>query len=390
MIMSNKLIRIVVSATLLFSQLLIGSNYTTTLARSNDRARKGKQLKLIAEFKKNFLQDISSDGKFILLYQTNVPMRSYTIPLDGRKPSANQSGVGDDMLRIVDLENGREISSVPTTFFPTEEQFIPNTHQVFYKEPTSSYSGSLYKVWDTNAKQVAKVCPETTDKDISKVNFVNEKLAYGVLRNKEKGHKLISISLPECQQTILGSVDPSETSSEVNGQIILSPDKRQLAYSLGGHEVVVWDTVTKQIAKELNVAPLFALSKLLFSPDGKYLVIQATTKLYSSDGAKYFLLFFDTSSYQNIRRIELPAYADSLALSPNGEMLAVGLTNKDGQGQIIVYETMSDKEIFKAIHPTNKNKSSDPFEPELRKLIFSPNGRYLVSSTYDTRIWQIE
>ena len=75
-----------------------------------------KSLKLVSEYKKNMLQDISPDGDLLLFYETNQPMRSYTISLADGKSRANQPEANSDVLRVVERESGRELSRISVGF----------------------------------------------------------------------------------------------------------------------------------------------------------------------------------------------------------------------------------------------------------------------------------
>src|SRR5262249_17940621 len=108
-----------------------------------------KALKLFAEYKHNILEDLSADGRLMLFYQTSKPMRTFTYRSDTDKVKPDQPEVYDDLLRIVELESGREVGRIGTEFYPRAAQFLPNTQKVFYKEPKGSkLPGSLFKLWD--------------------------------------------------------------------------------------------------------------------------------------------------------------------------------------------------------------------------------------------------
>src|SRR5262245_32330674 len=118
--MTNKKLyfRLRVGAALTLAMLC--ANQPASLA-SRDKISSGdKTLKLVTEYKKNILEDISPDGRLLLFYQTSAPTRSYTIELDGSRGKANQPPVTDDALRVVERESGRELGRIRVEFFPLE------------------------------------------------------------------------------------------------------------------------------------------------------------------------------------------------------------------------------------------------------------------------------
>src|SRR5437867_3799162 len=68
-------------------------------------------LKLVAEYKQNQLEDVSSDGRLMVFFQTSRPMRTFTYR-PGRGAEGDRPETHDELLRAVDLESGREVNNV--------------------------------------------------------------------------------------------------------------------------------------------------------------------------------------------------------------------------------------------------------------------------------------
>jgi hypothetical protein len=152
-----------------------------------------RTLKLVAEYRKNKLEDISTDGR-LLFYQTSTPIRTYTIPLDSSQGRANEPEVYDDVLRVVELRSAREISRISTISFPYSAQFIPGTHQVFYSEQRGhAKAGLLKKLWNPTSGQVT-VCLEELDlqnEALSSITIISPQKAIGALWQKSNGGELL-------------------------------------------------------------------------------------------------------------------------------------------------------------------------------------------------------
>jgi WD40 repeat protein len=356
-----------------------------------------KTLTLVAEYKKNMLEDISSDGRLLLFYQTSVPMRTYTITVDGTEVRANQPEKHDDLLRVVNRESEREVARTRVRFFPLEQQFVPDTRQVFYSEPKSSaQSGRLYKLWDITSGQT-RVCLDAPEGGFFSVTFPDQQHALGTVSHKEGGESLGSVTLADCKRAIVGSVDPEYIRGKTWGQLALSPNRDLVAYTIyAGSEVIIRKISTRQVAKKLDPAPLSFGDKLSYTPDGKLLIVAATTSALGGENTKNYLLFYDTKDYQRVRRLEVPG-ATAMAISPDSRLLAVGYTEEwkkalgiTEQAVVVLYDLATGQEVARASHLPVNQQRSDPFIARIGKLAFTPDGKYLLSSTYDTRIWQVE
>lgn len=364
-------------------------------ARKGITNKEEKTLKLAAEYKNNILQDISADGRLLLFYQTSAPTRSYTIPLDGSRGRANQPLTSDDVLRVVERESGREIGHVKVEFFPESVQFIPGTRQVFYKEPTSSKQKHLFKVWNFSTGE-AKACSDEDAVNFRYATVVDAQHALGTVLQENGGESLGRLALPDCTRAIISPVDPEYPQGKTWGGLTPSSDKRFLAYTIyAGSEVIIWDITNKQVAKNLSPTPLFFWDKLAYTPDGRLLIVAAGTNALGGENTKSYLLLYDTRTYQQVRRLEVPG-ASAIAVSPDSRLLAVGYTEEKKkvfstteQAQVVLYDLTTGKEVARASHPPVKQQRSDPFIAKVTRLAFTPDGKYLLSSTYDTLLWQL-
>jgi WD40 repeat protein len=384
------------------------------LARIGVTNREEKTLKLTVEYKKNILQDTSAEGRLLLFYQTSTPTRSYTIPLYSRRGRANQPLTSDDVLRVVERENGREVGRIKVEFFPESAQFIPGTQQVFYKEPASDKGKYLFKVWSFSTGE-AKACSDADVTNFRYARVVDTRHVFGAVLQENGGESLGKLALPDCRQTVIGSADPADSKNRIRSQPILSTAKNHLAYVLGGtlEEALVRDALTLNVVKRIRSPSGLFLGDTIYTPDGKYLLIVASNALnIDKPETKRYLLFFDTASYKIVRQLDitkwrLPDLGDraigssqigtAMTVSPDGRLLAVGNTKEEGRassgterGQVTLYDLETGGEVATASHPSVKQQRNDPFAAKITRLAFTADGKYLLSSTYDTRVWQIE
>lgn len=391
--------------------LLCGCQPASLAGRSETSVGEKKALNLVMEYKRNILEGISSDGRLLLFYQTSTPTRSYTIPLDGSRGKANQPEVSGDTLRVVERESGREVGSVRVAFFPESVQFIPSTQRVFYTEPTSNKQGRLFKVWNFSTGE-AKSCSDEDTINFRHTTIVDAQGALGAVLQENGGELLGRLSLPECKRTVSEPVNPSNPKSMTWGGLNLSPDKRHLAYGTS-EEIIIRDTATLNTVKRIKTASgLIFGGSPIYTPDGKFLLVVASNTIFDKPETKRFLLFYDTTNYEVARRLDITSWSPpnvrddrtvnsnvvgtAMAISPDSRLLAVGYTKEEKkafttteQAQVVLYDLMTGAEVARASHPPVKQQRNDPFAAKVTQLAFTPDGKYLLSSTYDTRLWQL-
>jgi hypothetical protein len=350
-------------------------------------------MKLVAEYKKNSLEDVSSDGQLLLFYQSGKPVRTFSLPLGGGKGKTDQQESYNDVLRVVDRESGREIGRTGVRFYPSHEQFIPGTRQVFYSEPKPDPEvGEEYKLWDPNSGRT-QMCLDGPEPVLTRLVFLDQQhvLATGARKSGDvSGDLLFSLTLPDCKLTTIGPVDPTNPKAGAGGAVP-SPNKRQLSYLAYG-QVVVWDVQREEIVTRLTrPVPLGFGDQMAYTPDGNLLIVDAHTRRSMDDSESYILLY-DTQTHQLVRRQQVPGYTTALAVSPDSRTVAVAYLDirKDTeQGIVALYDIATGKELVAVTHPRVKHDHNDPWAAEIGRVAFTPDGRYLLSSTYDTRIWKI-
>jgi len=378
-----------------------------------------KILKQVAEYKKNLLEDISSDGTLMLFYQTSNPMRTYTLPLEGSPGNANQppvSDVSDDVLRVVERESGRELKRIKVEFFPEDVQFIPGTQLVFYKEPTKSGSKLewRFKIWNI-PKGEAKSCSDDDAIHSSYITFLNNQLAlFAGWQESNKEEPLITLTLPNCKRRIIGPANPSDAKARIWGGMgfSLSSDRHQVAYGTAD-KVVIRNAATLNTVKEIKPPSGLIFGGLpIYTPDGKFLLVVASNTIYDKPETRRYLLFYDTTTFRIWRQLDITRWSPpdlrldvavnsnvvgtAMAVSADSRLLAVGYTKEEQkfsstteQAQVVLYDLTTGEEVARASHPSRKHNPNDPFPAKVTRLTFTPDGKYLLSSSYDTLLWEI-
>ncbi len=338
------------------------------------------------------MSDISSDGKYLLFAHSKTPVHTYIIPLGGGRGKTNVDENEKDLLRVVERESGREVGRNELGILAAARaQFLPNNHVFF--------SVSSYQTWDPWSGNKQKCT--NGDRPISSLVFPDDQRAIGFSSTKfgVDGEPLLaSINLSDCSLTALGSVDPDNKNNGADSNLAISPDKKSIAYKLFQTDaIVIWDIEEHKVVKKLDPGKLFFGRKIIYTPDNKFMVVSASEGSRSGGTLKVYLRFYDRKSYELIRQLPIIDY-DAIAISPNSQMFALSFQEAVDKWYfggktlpvIYLYDITTGKEIARTSFPSVRLTHNNGYDATIKPLMFTPDGNYLVASTFDARVWRIE
>ena len=148
--------------------------------------------------------------------------------------------------------------------------------------------------------------------------------------------------------------------------VAFSADGEVLCSSGLGSEILVWSVADGRLERSLEGHEV-AVGSLEVSPDGRYLIstgYEGTAKAWS------------TEDWKISWSVELPSTAGFLALSPDGETLAVSTDFK-----VLLWSTSSRGLVEELPVPAKG----------VYQLDFSPDGRWLAVAAADkrVRVWEL-
>ena len=375
--------------------------------QSRNSSREGefrlpKAMNLVAVHENNRLYDISQDGSLLIFYQTAAQTRILT---------AKTKYANDDLLRVVNVQTGQEVAHIETKFFPSSIRFIPNSQNVFYTEPENP-SRYVLKIWNYKTGKSER-CSNANAFGLSNVTFLNENTAVAALLD-DANHRavLAEIGLPDCDPKVIGLADPSDPKRyQVFGPLSVSPDGKHIVYKVPGvnlERIIVREAATGSVITNIEPRGFYLSPKVLYTNDGRFLIAVVATTAVPTAQTKRYLLFYDAKTYELKRQLEVTSWdnpdapkavaADVVvslgtawAVSPDSHLIAVGYRAADGrQPFIVLYDLATGKELCRALYPPVRPRRDDPFLGIISSLAFTPDGKTLVSSTSDTRIWRLQ
>jgi WD40 repeat protein len=281
---------------------------------------------------------------------------------------------------------------------------------VFYIEPENPFRYVL-KIWNYSAGKSAR-CSDENAFGLSHVTFLNDTTAVaGMFDETNQRSLLAEIALPDCVLKLIGPADPSDSTYRVFGPLGVSPDGKHVAYKAPGanlERIIVRAAGTGNVITNIEPRGLYLSPKVLYTNDRRFLIaVAATTGVITAQTRRY-LLFYDAETYELKRQLEVTSWdvpdnpktvgADVVvslgtawAVSPDARLIAVGYRTADGrQPFIVLYDLATAKERCRASYPPVRPRRDDPFLGMITSLAFTPDGKTLVSSTYDTRIWRLQ
>src|SRR5437879_13712120 len=98
------------------------------------------------KYEESVLHDVSSDGQLLLFSRHTRHMQTFSVAPDGRARENQPAKDFASQLAVVEINSGREVGQTKVDFFPTEEQFVPESSTVFYKERADN--GHQFTLWN--------------------------------------------------------------------------------------------------------------------------------------------------------------------------------------------------------------------------------------------------
>lgn len=414
-----------ISLFLTFILFVVEGNAYSIIQSSDTSSEKvrSKEAKLVKIYKHNQLQDITADGK-ILFHEIKTPIWQGVSYLDkkniefyssGSKASPTFSGTlnfpaikSQNALRVVENESGREIAKKKLGEFHdvVVTQFISNTNKIFYRNDKQDN----FQLWDFKS-DVTKVCLKEVA--LRYISFLNEREAFGIVDYEKKGilsQLLVKLELPRCKLREIGDIYEPNLDKKFflhqidSAGITFTTDKKRLFYVVKD-KIIIRNTSTFKIERVVKVAPrkLSFFNEPVFTSDGKYLLLQAEGGYETSDRRVWgvearpcLLLIYDAKTFRKLGQVKV-FDGQNLAVSPDSRFLAIAYRSVredifkiNEQAHINLFELSTGRKLTTISHKSLATEKTDgAWRSKVKKMMFTLDGRYLLTSTLDTYVWDV-
>jgi WD40 repeat protein len=307
------------------------------------------------------LWDVESGKELRTLTGHSESIMSVSFGSDGKTLA---SGSHDKTIKLWDVESGKELRTLtghsdlvgPVSFSPSG------------KIIASGSSDKTIKLWDvTSGRELRTLIGHTSN--ILSISFTSDgkTLASG---GGDKAVKLWDVTSGRELRTLIGH-------SDLVGSVSFSPSGRIIASGSSDKTIKLWDV---ESGKELRTLTGHSESimSVLFSPSGRIIASGSSDKT---------IKLWDVESGKELRTLDNSYAVASLSFSPNGKTLASGDLNNliklwDVESGIKLWDMESGKKL----------RTFTGHIVHVWSLLFSPNGKILVSGGSDNtiKLWDVE
>ncbi len=357
-------------------------------------------LRMLREIKGASLEDISPDGRRLLLYRSSAPMQLYTIPLGGGPVKVSPEKVSHS-LEVIELDGKQVLAQRALPDYPLLARFADDRTVVCHYSDWSNGHKLTLSLWDLSGRREDVVTQDPQVVWFDKAVPLTANALIAVFRRadlREREEKLVKLTLPDFRLTVLGAVNPTDPEGEVYGNLAVSPDGRYVAYQCA-RTLFIRELPDMKVVRQVAVPDETAFPHLLYTPDGRRLVAAAIIgDFLDGEDTKYRVLVYDAASGQLVRTIEANA-GHGLAISPDGRWLAAGLRRQRRgflnvtmlQAAVVLHDFETGRVLATAEFPWVREPRHYGFIAHLGRIFFTPDGSKLLTSVQQaTRIWRIE
>jgi WD40 repeat protein len=334
-------------------------------------------------------------------------------------------------LRVIERDTGAEIGRIKIAHHFAQAGFISGTRDVY---ALKDYPKSIaYYRWNPLTGKTRLLFD--TKEDFRLVNFLDQERVLGVSISR-KSLQIINLNTKDVVvlETIGDAVYDFEYAFydfEFHERVAVSPDRKWAACSVrdrNGSRILIVNLMNGKKEHEIKVNPPFIGRSLSYTPDGKKLVFVTRYEAEDDKPSKNYLNMYDATTYnlfeerlilteeiikpihtlfskREVYLTKIKYAGDRLAISPDGRYVAVGYDRYEEtklprlwdpflwafqEGRVAIYEIKKRALVGTLNHPKSKEYYDYPILGSvLEGLVFSPDGKYLISSSDNVKVWQL-
>jgi WD40 repeat protein len=368
-------------------QFLLGSLSTiaaSALKAQSARERKGTMLTLhLAKvFGNTYLMAASPDGRKIAI-------------------SRNNGSASSESLAVKDLGTWKELgsirlrsSSTSVSFFEKSESLYAETSPFRTEERDLTTSVEHVVVNLTNWNIDRRITPESEARVVIYQALRANTLIGAELTSNKGMTGLILASLPNYKETarVPFAKDNLTEAGYHQSNIAISTSADRIIYG-SARTIICRRASDLGLVWTHEVEPeMFGIRYVSITPDGTRVAAAVMDTMAVDFQRNFYVAVFDVQTGSLVARLHLNG-TDCMVISPDGKLIAVENRRmpKPGVSQpvIEIYDVDSGMQVAEVIHNTHRSTARD-FGIDAVRAEFSADGKYLITSTYDTKVWALE
>jgi WD40 repeat protein len=353
-------------------------------------------IRLVKEIKYAGFRDVSLNSSKYCFYFSHKPIRSFRQAGVGFTEKRDPATSKDNALKVLDA-SWEPVYAVGLPTHPARAVFFEDGQALYAEIPGVGGGGSDRVLIDLTTGGLTERLEHTKSGYFFEYWALEDRALLGSSRNARlnRAEFLIRAEAPDFHEVLRVPFAGTRLrpDSPREADIVVSSDRSAFVYAYDS-------TVVCRDAKNLEALwshagdPQLPVWKVGISANSEVVVAAAADTLYIGGSTKHFVTVFSGNDGRALTTI--PALGtEGVAVSPDGKILAAGqripLHDKKVSGTqptVVLFEIASGKKLGTIVHDQFYEGGGEFLHAGVNAA-FTPNGRYLITSGLNTKIWQI-
>lgn len=378
----------------LLATLLKGIRATQTAPLSGRVSSNGQDVSLVREIRDAVVLDVSPDSRRLCIYYSKKPVRSFTWQGQWREHKAPVKA-GEDALRLIDVDKWISVYAQRLPALPFRASFFADGGAVYVFVPGVAGGNNDHLLIDVRESRIQEHLERHAGDNLAFSYWaIDDRSLVGIGRDQilNRPEVLVKVQTPEFNEVArvpFAEGPPVST----DAPLVVSSDRKTLVYAYDGSIVCRGTHGLERMwtnAAEVNVPA----RQLGMSADGALVAVAFADTVWVGGSSKHFISVIGGHDGKELTRV--PALGiEGVAISPDGRILAAGSriplrdrTKAGTQPTVTLYDIASGKEIASIVQDQFYEGGGEFLYAGVH-MMFTPDGRYLITSGKNTKIWQI-
>lgn len=380
--------------------LASGHTQTTEAAPISDN---DFHVRLVKEIKNAQLLDLSPDGTKLCMYSSRNPVRSFRWNGETWRESKTPIRDGDEALRIISRDSWAQTYATRLPALPYYASFFADGMAIYVGIPgitEAGQNGDVHLIVDPRDSQplehFARYSPTAP---MFFYHALRDRMLLGAGNDAKvnRTEVVVLAKSPTFEETRRAPFAENRVpgTRKTETSITVSAERTTFAYGVDD-KVVFRDASDLSVIWTSTMKPSLELWCVAIS---KRYVAASSNDGYTGDGPPLkrvqegYVGLFDAVTGKELTRIYADA-TEGLAISPDERLLAIGqrvyLPGKTSgtQPTVLLFEIASGKKVATVIHDQFREGGHEFLHAGVM-LRFTPDGKYLITSGRNTKIWQL-